>query len=106
MKHIIAYLCFCVVIFSGIFKSPEIVGTWKSESDIIEFKGSGKCIINGEKAGYRSMGDEKVMLVNGDGHRIYSYMMAFDKQSMYFDNKKYTRLDQSGLESSIMELLL
>ena len=106
MKHIIAYLCFFAFVFSGMFRVPDIVGTWKSESDIIEFKGSGKCIVNSEKSGYRSIGDGKLVLINSGGYKTYSYMMSFDKQSMYFCNKRYTRLNQSGLESSIMELLL
>lgn len=106
MKQIIAYLCFCVVIFSGLFQVPEIIGTWKSDADIIEFKGSGNCIINGEKAAYRNIYDGEIILINSCGRRKVSYLMSFDKQSMYFDNKKYIKLTQSGLESSIMELLL
>ncbi len=92
--------------FSGIFREPGIVGTWKGDTGIIEFKGSGKCVINGEKKGFRSISDAQVILIDNCGCKKVSYMMSFDKQSMYFDNKKYTRISQSGAESSIMELLL
>ncbi|MBQ7821639.1 MAG: hypothetical protein IJ391_05095 [Clostridia bacterium] len=109
MKNHVLVLGTLAIIFgmiSGTVRKNEIVGSWRSDSSIVSFESSGRCIIDGECAGYRLQGDGNLCLSRAGRAEIYPYMISFDGESMYFNGKRYVKTAQSGLERSIIEFLL
>lgn len=97
-------LALAATMVSGICAKADIIGVWESENCMLEFCPAGKCGIDQKKAQYRLVGDNKVTVYQNGKSYDFSYMISFDNKTMQFGEKTYLRINQSGVERSIIEL--